>query len=286
MFVGQLEDPPTSFEGVERTACRKLFPGPAFWITPGVLQNLKILGFPAELPILSNLALAAKSRVCRGENQQHGGLLVYQRTRRLRQALASCDDLARLSWVHTWAHGNFLFRLEAADLQVQSCLDIRQQTGALPVEYWQWLIENAGVGVGAGAVPRERRRRQLSWQAVATKLAQQPTMTSIQVDFRCRLNKFPMRTLPGYRVARAIHFFKRLNGLVAPRVVAAYIRSICDGWATHARFQVVATCRFGCGVSRDSLTHIVRRPRALEWSERYARLRRPPLGWETDFSSA
>ena len=126
MFVGQLEDPPTSFEGVERTACRKLFPGPAFWITSGVLQNLKILGFPAELPILSNLALAAKSRVCRCENQQHGGLLVYQRARRLRQALASCDDLARLSWVHTWAQGNFLFRLEAADLQVQECLEARK----------------------------------------------------------------------------------------------------------------------------------------------------------------
>ena len=89
-----------------------------------------------------------------------------------------------------------------------------------------------------------------------------------------------MHTLPGHRVARAVRILQRLNRLVAPRVVAAFIRSICEGWATHARFQGVAACRFGCGVGRDSLSHIVKCPRALEWCERYAQLRRPPLGEE------
>ena len=63
LFVGQLEDLPETFEGVERTACRRLFPGPNNLITPGVLKNLKSIGLPAELANESAMAVAAKSRV-------------------------------------------------------------------------------------------------------------------------------------------------------------------------------------------------------------------------------
>ena len=175
----------------------------------------------------------------------------------------------------------FLFRLEAADLQAQECLEARRRSNTLPPAYDQWLNEHSQE-VAAGT----RRRRHLSWQAVATKIVQQPALTSIHVHFRRRLDKCTMHALPGHRVARAVRILQRLNRPVAPRWVAAFIRSICDGWATHARFQGVAACRFGCGVGRDSLSHIVKRPRTLEWCERYSQLRRLPLGEETDYFSA
>ena len=49
MLVGQLEDPPSTFDAVELAACRKLFSGPAHWITHGVLQNLKALWAPSRI---------------------------------------------------------------------------------------------------------------------------------------------------------------------------------------------------------------------------------------------
>ena len=70
---------------------------------------------------------------------------------------------------------------------------------------------------------------------------------------------------------------------MAPRVVASYIRTVCDGWATLSRFQCRGLCRFGCGNEQDSISHIARCPRAAGWAFQFSQLRRPPVGWELDY---
>ena len=220
------------------------------------------------------MAVAAKSRVCRCENAQLGGLRVHQRAERLRRLIASCDDLGQLSWAHTWLNGNFLFRLAAADGQAQAALVDRQRQGTLPREYDNWIAAQA-----IDARPGSRKR---SLQAVATRILRPPTSCPVQLHFRRRLDGFRLHTLLGRRVARAIHIIRRLCGLVAPSVVAAYIRTVCDGWMTHARFQSRGACRFGSG-SRDSISHIASCPVALEWCQMYQGLQRPPLSWVFDF---
>ena len=74
LFVAQLEDLPSTFDHAEATACRRLFPGPHLWITPGVLKELRALEFPTDLACIHTIAVAAKSRVVRYENVAQGGL--------------------------------------------------------------------------------------------------------------------------------------------------------------------------------------------------------------------
>ena len=74
------------------------FIGPYRWILPEVLKQLKAMHFPVELKCAKTLSVAARSRVLRMENRQHGGLRVHERQRHLQAALDRCDDP---SWV--WA---------------------------------------------------------------------------------------------------------------------------------------------------------------------------------------
>ena len=79
LFVGQLEAIPTDFDDIEARACRRLFVGPYRWILPAVLKQLKAMRFPVELKCAKTLSVAARSRVLRMENRQHGGLRVRER---------------------------------------------------------------------------------------------------------------------------------------------------------------------------------------------------------------
>ena len=189
---------------------------------------------------------------------------------RLRLFLSNCDHLGRLQWVHSWVQGNLLLRLEAADTQLQQAINTQEAQATLPQAYGTWMA--------AQASSEGRKHKSLSWQAVATQIVRPASLQPIHMHFRRRLDGFRMRTLPGYRVARAVGILQRLSRLVAPRVTAAYIRTICNGWCTHARFQGHGACRLGCGNDCDSIEHVARCPLALEWSRRYARLQRPPQG--------
>ena len=43
--------------------------------------------------------------------------------------------------------------------------------------------------------------------------------------------------------------------MTTPRVQAAYLRTICDGWCTQRRFQGRGACAFGCQPGYDGLEH-------------------------------
>ena len=275
-FVAQLEVPPDAFDNEERKACRLLFKGPHAWILPPVLQDLKSLGFPAELVDLRTVAIAAKSRVCRMENRIHGGLHIHRRARRLKHLADDCDDWQRLSWVAKWLPRNFLFSVAASDTVVEERIGLQRRLDTLPEKYTQWVM--------AQEQQSESRRKctVVYWQAVARSIIRQPSLCAATAHLRRRLDKFQLRTLPGHRVARAIDVCKRLNRLCAPRVCAAYIRTICDGWTTQARFQRRAPCPFGCRYGRDSLHHIIQCPKLQTWCTKHLALRRAPDGYAAD----
>jgi len=95
-----------------------------------------------------------------------------------------------------------------------------------------------------------------------------------------------LRCLEGYRGQRALAVLARLKTLVSPRVQASYLRTLCNGWSTRARFQESGVCRFGCGADRDSIPHFAVCPAANDWALRHARLHRAPVGSEFDFYCA
>jgi len=61
--------------------------------------------------------------------------------------------------------------------------------------------------------------------------------------------------VPGHRVARAKHVMGCLADSSAPKVQAAYLRTLCGGWCTKHRFQCRGLCTFGCGQGHDKLAH-------------------------------
>ena len=103
MFVGQLEALPDDFGDWERQACRALFPGPARWIAPSCLKELRTLGFATELKDITSTTVVAKARVLRFEAS--GELAVRSRAWDLRMMVHTCSigTLARCTWLRTWA---------------------------------------------------------------------------------------------------------------------------------------------------------------------------------------
>ena len=72
---------------------------------------------------------------------------------------------------------------------------------------------------------------------------------------RRRLDRWPLQTLPGHRVQRALKALWVSQRRATARVQASYMRTICDGWCTRCRFQTRSGCLFGCGVGEDSVSH-------------------------------
>jgi len=189
-----------------------------------------------------------------------------------------CTDLDQWQWIQAWAGDNFLFKVDQADTKVRAQMVLRNQQDTMPPIYDRWMAQQR-----EPELRRRRARGAISWQLVATRILHQPTLIHVHTHLRRRLDNLPSSILPGFRVQRVVRMIQRLNSLVAPRVVSAYLRTICDGWATHARFQRHAPCRFGCGHGRDCISHIACCPVALAWIDRHAQLRRPPIGRGIDF---
>ena len=76
------------------------------------------------------------------------------------------------------------------------------------------------------------------------------------LHLRRRLDRWKdMMTLPGHRPNRACKVMEVLRAKATPRVQAAYLRTICDGWCTRHRFQGHGGCVFGCEGGIDKLDH-------------------------------
>ena len=82
-------------------------------------------------------------------------------------------------------------------------------------------------------------------------------LAHIRTHLDRRLRKMPMNVLPGYRTTRAISTLQHLSNKVAPRVISALLRTLCNGWCTAGRFGQRTTCKF-CKRGADTLPHIAR----------------------------
>ena len=227
LFVGQLEPLPATFAKLEVQACSALFPGPTGWITAGCLKDQEALGLQWKLGDVQASALAAKARVTRFEAQ--GELHVHSRAKRLEGLDSIAGGLSRLGWLERWRPRCFLSQLAAADREVAQLIRA-SPTADLRLE------------VRSG------------WQRRITTLCRPPSGAAA-LHLRRRLDRWDIKTLPGHRPARALRHIALLAGRCHPRVLAAYMRTICNGWCTRHRFQGVAGCPFGCAGGKDKLEH-------------------------------
>jgi len=247
-FVAQLAEVPARWRTIEAAALRAMFAGPNKWIDAEFLHNLSELGLPLNLPRLETMAIAAKSRVYRREDIKQGGVRIAQRSRALRSLVDGCNLLEQYAWLQQWYHGNFIFSVDRAERTVKQCIRAHRISGTLPREYIVWHANDDAM------IPTEP---QGSWQRVARALQTSTGLAHIRTHLDRRLRKMPMNVLPGYRTTRAISTLQRLSNKVAPRVISALLRTLCNGWCTAGRFGQRTTCKF-CKRGADTLPHIAR----------------------------
>ena len=91
-------------------------------------------------------------------------------------------------------------------------------------------------------------------QAVGSLLRQQDRIHP-EVRMRHKMSKWGLPVFPRVVAHRAVLMLRRLHRLVAPRVIAAVLRTLWNGWCTRGRFQQVGCCVFGCLDMPDDVRH-------------------------------
>jgi hypothetical protein len=245
-FLLQLEPLPTSWDAEERSSLRRLLPGPAQWILPEDVHNLRrSLGFPAEFADLREVSLAARLRVHYREAQTTGGLRINAKVAELRATRASTDYHRRLAGRSQWYGSSFAEHVHGA---VQECramgVTIRDLeadlTGGMPLP----LTRSA-----------DRRLRQGLQRATRTALCSNHAGLQYESRLRHKLERWKCGLFPRIKAMRARLVSLRFRRLLPPRVCSAILRTWFNGWCSHRRFQGHGPCILGCGRGEDSIEH-------------------------------
>ena len=95
-----------------------------------------------------------------------------------------------------------------------------------------------------------------------------------------KLDRFALFGFPGRTAERICTTLQELNDLVPPRVCAAVLRTLFNGWCTGRRFQAHGQCMFGCNSrpQEDSIEHYACCPVVVSVARRKLRIR--PQRWE------
>ena len=117
-------------------------------------------------------------------------------------------------------------------------------------------------------------RRQ--WQKVVLKGLTPDYSATLRQFVLARLARWPLSLFPRLRADRALRILPALRALVAPRVLAALVRTHWNGWVTARRLQHTrgATCCFGCSAP-DSIEHYANCVHVSSFALSYLRLPRP-----------
>ena len=251
VFVAQLEELPSNFAATEDKAVRKLFPGPRDWITAAAMKDLKVAGFPMELPDTLQYGVAARARVARHEDRCNGGLQVRERRRKLLTRLGAANDLD--AEYHAWIQKGFLCALHDATVVL---LNAERKLGT----------ENSLLGFGNGSIQQKE-----GWQKRAYALLRSATPSgALRRHLRRRLDRWKIPVLPGHRVERAVATLKCISSRAPPRVWAVVLKTFCNGWVTARRFQSAGTCPFCGRADSDSLENFARCHTVAQLFEKHA----------------
>ncbi len=230
-FVAQLEDLPAKFEAEERKAVQALFPGPTGWMSPNFLKDAGYWGFPCRMVDVQATAEAAKVRVTCWENQAFGGLQIQARTQNLLAEVGPDVTAGHIRWMRGWAQNSFFHTLDRARANFAA------------------LVPNS-------AIRRQDLAKKNGWQKRICPLFSSCPAGSALLHCRRRMDRWDsLTTLPGHRSDRVCRVLKILGSNSNPRVQAAYIRTVFDGWCTKACFQEEGSCRFRCGRGCDKIRH-------------------------------
>ena len=258
-FVSQLDGPPPDWEETEAAAIRKLFPGPGQWCCPDDLRCLQLLGFPKSLPDLRVRSVAAQCRVAHLEASGQGGLRATERAAELRRWRDESDYVVRKAqWAH-WFDRAFVVQLHSATERCRAKGATRRSielslTGGAPRPHPQ-------------AIDAAIRR---GFQRAACRVIEPDRSGYMRARMHHRAQ---LRRLPGNPETmgdRATEVLQALATAAPPKVWAAMLRTLWNGWCTKRRMEQIGGtgCIFGCAGVDDSIEHYARCPAVADFARR------------------
>lgn len=230
-FIMQLEPIPSELHTRYEEALRRLAPGPGGWVTLNDLTNLtSAYSFPLEFPDLRWVADAAKLRVIDGLARD-----CQKKARELEEYQTTYFRRPFGRW-HQRAYFTILSKLETS------------------------LSER---GITRTEVRRVCASDKSSFQSAAERLIKKKFSSTYYAESRLRqkMLRWKLDGVPGILERRVLRNFETLRAWCAPRVMAAYFRTLWNGWATSRRMRTMAGRDGGtgicllCGNGQDSLEH-------------------------------
>ena len=242
-FYWQLEELPLDILEEEKSALRKLAPGPGNWIGPEELRHLQhCFSHPFSFPCFKHMALAAKLRVASFEPDLH----VEARARDLDMSLAF-PAFVRPSW-QQWYEQSHVFVLRRACRQA-SQVSISQQSVCHAIS--EQVPHLSGTRL-ANHVKKH-------FQAKALEQILSKERYNHEAFLRGRLERWRLQEAPiGIMTRRSVQRLTKIFSLTTVRVGVVIFRTWLNGWCTARRFQHKdSKCVFNCecAFSEDSIEH-------------------------------
>ena len=268
LFIAQLEGVPKEFEKWEAKALGAMSKGPRGWNDAEMFKSLKEwFGMPMNAKNLDQIANASKVRVAVSENWSEGGIHHGKRADRLDEWVKSSNAgrLGSLHWVvwKEWYENAHVKNINKSEEDIDNRgKRLKDLSRELKEKQLELHIKKGR----PGAMER--------WKVTGAQAEAMKYFEDDRRGVRCPLTKWLKRWEVGLwevqKVERAARVVSKLHRLVAPRVVAAVIRTWHNAWCTRRRYQegYGSRCIFGCGKGEDSIEHYACCGRIAEWSRR------------------
>ena len=251
-YVGQLESYPDEFQEVEEATLRRAAAGPYAWALPQDLFRPKgCYGQAANFRSLRHAAIAAKVRVCRYENQAHGGLHVRTRARKLRALVATSTRTVRAATWNDWIQNN---PRQVLDNALNHCSSLGCAILA---------IEDRAAGPEAQRphTPPQAARVRQQFQSTLSLMLRRKEPYDEEHRMRHKFQRWNLTVLPRLAATRALNRLNYLDKHAPPRVGAAALSTLWNRWTTARRFQFFSPCCLGCSdTAADSIEHYAHCP--------------------------
>ena len=264
-FIAQLCDPPEAVYDAEKTAIANLLPGPYEWCTAEDAFHLETCyGQHRSFPSLKCTAEAAQRRVLQFENREHGGLRIATKTAEIRNA-TRLSQFAERKWKwKSWFEHSPATTLERNKERLDE-LGLDTAT----------LLRKAGRSEN----PEERNAQ--TDRAVRNKFQRTTKLQLLMLSkpdhearLRHKLASFHIQGNMRTTVIQCLGALRDLKILVPPRVSAAVLRTLFNGWTSDRRFQKSSHCKLGCQgfTDEDSIEHYSVCPTIVQFARSFLNL--------------
>ncbi len=260
-YVAQLEAPPEHAFELEKKVLSIMVPGPYRWILDSDLFQIgEAYGQQRSFPSLRSMAEAAQFRTLHFENAKRGGLHVRSRQMESRRWCRESPFLERKARWHNWFDHSPARILEDNADRLGRIGITKESTIALIHRPSEEDLDE-----------RTLRKIKKGFQRAVRVQLDSLGRPHPETRMRHKLERWELASIPRITASRCLQALRLLRQRVAPRVCAAVLRTMWNGWPTARRFQCRRDCLFHCGgwLTEDSIEHYAVCPTAIHFGRAF-----------------